>query len=112
MAYAPHCNNDYANGTNVPLILGTFDGVEYDNYFEYAERPGSPEQWDFVPEFPHVIYVGGNGEYRYGKVLKTVAYVAVDEVEYNVAVVEKWQIKKQRAYPTEWACNERAKWIK
>jgi len=37
-------------------------------------------------------------ESRYGKVLKTVAYIAIDEDEYGNPVVEKWDIKKYRKY--------------
>lgn len=108
MAFAPHVNNDYADGNDVALILGAFDGADYGIHFEYAERPGDPEQWDFAPGFPHVIYVGDGDQHRYGKVLKTVAYVAVDEAEFNVAVVEKWKIKNQKDYPVAWARKLRA----
>ena len=36
--------------------------------------------------------------FRYARVLKTVAYIVVDEDEYGDAIVEKWNIKKQRIY--------------
>jgi len=52
--------------------------------------------------FTHKVWVGGEGVcgqwgYRYAVVMKTVAYIAVDEDE-DGPVVEKWNIKKNVEY--------------
>jgi hypothetical protein len=36
--------------------------------------------------------------YRYAIVKKTVAYIAVDEDEFGLPVLEKWQLKSNREY--------------
>jgi hypothetical protein len=41
--------------------------------------------------------INGQG-YRYGIVKKTVAYVSVDEDEFGLPVIEKWNIKRHRTY--------------
>ena len=53
--------------------------------------------------WPHRVWVTNPIEnidsgFRYARVLKTVAYIVVDEDEYGDAIVEKWNIKKQRIY--------------
>ncbi len=60
-------------------ILGRFDEKENGHLFEYFADNG------------HCLDSG----FRYGKVLKTVAYVAVDEDEYGNPVFEKWQLKQR-----------------
>ena len=104
MSFAPHTNEDVLrqlrNGivpTEVPLILGQFVEKDFDNTFEFAERRWPSD--DFAPEFPHVIYTTDGP--RLAKVLKTVAYVVVDENE-DGPVVAKWQTKQYREYDTDW----------
>ena len=107
MAYAPHCNDHVLQQlrcgvvpTVLPLIFGRFDCAEYSSTFEYAERRHPDD--NFAPEFPHMVYVGPNGEEtRLAKVLKTVAYVVVDEDDLG-PVIEKWQIKQHKIYETSW----------
>lgn len=80
-------------------IAGLFYNKETDKGFEY--RAAEHVMFD---EYPHEIFVGpGNGYdmVRYGRVLKTVAYVVVDEDEFGNPVVEKWDIK------SNWARKER-----
>lgn len=49
--------------------------------------------------FPQLVYVGPLGdETRMARVLKTVAYVIVDETDDGKLVVEKWPIKKLTVY--------------
>lgn len=45
-----------------------------------------------LSDMPHEIAMS-DGSFRFAKVLKTVAYVVVDEDEYGNAVVEKWDVK-------------------
>lgn len=78
-------------------IQGCFRLKENDTYFEYS-RNDDPMNW--CEDFPHKVWVGdvvGQG-YRYGIVKKTVAYVAVDEDEFGLPVLEKWDLKQSRVY--------------
>ena len=73
--------------------IGCFIEKDIGNHFEYSLN----DERDTWCDFPHKIWVGGlvnDQGYRYGEVKKTVAYVAVDEDEFGLPVVEKWQLKK------------------
>tara|TARA_Y100000389_G_C17427394_1_gene500391 strand:- start:822 stop:1082 length:261 start_codon:yes stop_codon:yes gene_type:complete len=75
--------------------IGAFVEKEVGNHFEF-----SLNDRDTWCDYPHKIWVGdvvGQG-YRYGTVKKTVAYIAVDEDENGLPVVEKWSIKNYREY--------------
>lgn len=97
MAYAPHTNLDHShNPEQFPMILGSFAEVDHSKVFEYSLRNES--NWLSKEKFPHLVYVG-SGETRYAKVLKTVAYVVIDEDENGEPVIDKWYIKKHRVYP-------------
>ena len=77
--------------------IGVFVEKEVGNYFEYSLNDQRANWCDF----PHKIWVGGlvnDQGYRYGTVKKTVAYVAVDEDEFGLPVIEKWDLKKNRSY--------------
>ena len=77
--------------------IGCFTEKEVGNYFEYSNND-DPFHW--CEDFPNKIWVGdvvGQG-YRYGIVKKTVAYIAVDEDEFGLPVLEKWQLKKNVEY--------------
>lgn len=105
MTHATHTNTDVLNQLRagldpapLPLVLGGFRHKETDNFFEYSER-----RWldaSFAPDMPHVVYVGF-GDTRLAHVLKTVAYVVVDEDD-NGPVIEKWAIKQHGIYNTGW----------
>ncbi len=107
MAYAPH-NNDNVHyqlkcgqmPSDLPLILGQFRNAEHSVTFEFAERRWPDDT--FASDMPHVIYVGPDAEPRLAKVLKTVAFVVVDEDADGQPVIEKWAIKQHCAYNTEW----------
>ena len=47
-------------------------------------------------EYPHKLWTLDG--YRYARVLKTVAYIVVDEDEYGLPVVQKWNIKQHRKF--------------
>ena len=85
----------YRTHTKDPI--GVFVEKDVGNHFEYSlnDERGS---WC---DFPHKIWVGGlvnDQGYRYGTVKKTVAYVAVDEDDTGMPVLEKWNIKKHKEY--------------
>jgi len=83
MAYFTHTANP----------VGAFNEKEYGNPFEYSLND-DPLTW--CEDFPHKVWVGDG--YRYGIVKKTVAYVAVDEDEFGLPVMEKWDILRHRQY--------------
>ena len=107
MALAPHTNNAYALGKDVPLLVGQFVEADHGHTFEYADRPAGLGG-GFAPEAQHIVYVSGEGQYRFARVLKTVAYVITDVDDDNEPVWEKWQIKRHSRYATSWAVTERA----
>jgi hypothetical protein len=76
--------------------VGEFIEKSVGNGFTYGVNK---DEW-LKNEYPHIVYVNdlaGHG-YRYAKVLKTVAYIVVDEDEYGKPVVEKWELKKNIKY--------------
>ncbi len=94
--YAPYHNGDLKGN---PPILGAFNEKGTGNRFEFTTR--SDEEMDtFAPDYPHKIFVGPWGfvETRAALVLKTVAYVVIDEGAEGNPVVEKWLIKNWVEY--------------
>ena len=82
--------------------IGVFTEKVTGNYFEFSVND-EPMNSHLGEDFPHKIWVGGGllcgmTGYRYGTVKKTVAYVVVDEDEFGLPVVEKWNIKKHKEY--------------
>ena len=80
--------------------IGAFVEKEAGNVFEYSINN---ESWasHLGEDMPHKIWVGGlvnDQGYRYGTVKKTVAYVAVDEDDTGMPVLEKWDIKRHKEY--------------
>jgi len=76
-------------------ILGGFAEKEFGHNFEYVESD-HPDVFNLYSsyegeQFPHEVFVGCD-QSRYARVLKTVAYVVVDEDE-NGPVIEKWNIR-------------------
>jgi hypothetical protein len=70
-----------------------FEFTKVLDVFTVTEKSGK------VQLFPHLVYVGPEGkETRMARVLKTVAYVVVDETVDGKLVVEKWPIKKHTVY--------------
>ena len=70
--------------------VGTFQEKDTGNWFSYSARTCSN---DFAPieDYPHIIDVLDGT--RFARVLKTVAYIIVDENSDGDPVVEKWNIK-------------------
>ena len=103
MAFAPSHTYYDQDAT----IQGSFTEKEYGNMFEFSMND---EFVSFIhsrngkdTEYPHKVWVttpreGIDSGYRMALVLKTVAYIVVDEDE-NGPVIEKWDIKEHRIYP-------------
>ena len=88
MSYYTHTQNP----------IGNFVEKEHGNNFEYSLNP---DNMSFCEDHPHVIWVGSASTdqgYRYATVKKTVAYVVVDEDEFGLPVVEKWDLTKNDSY--------------
>lgn len=90
-----------AHYTHAVDVIGVFQEKCYGHYFEYSFND---DDVDFINKehYPHKVWVGGEGVcgmsgWRYAKVLKTVAYIIVDEDE-NGPVIEKWDLKNNRRY--------------
>ena len=94
MAFAP--TEVYFPPHGDGTILGSFDEKEYGKYFEFSENDEN-----FYTEYPHKVWVTTpwhmDGGWRFAKVLKTVAYILINDEDGN-DVVEKWSIKKYREY--------------
>ena len=83
--------------------IGVFVERDTGNYFEYS---ANDEPMNSGEDFPHKVWVGGEGVcgmtgWRYAHVKKTVAVVVVDEDEYGLPVTEKWQLKKNTEYAVQ-----------
>lgn len=97
MAFAPSRTYfDCGDGS----IVGCFEEVDCGNFFEFSQNDEEmTDSW----QFPHKVWVttpreGLDSGFRYARVLKTVAYIAVDEDAYGQPIVEKWSIKRHREY--------------
>lgn len=72
----------------------TFKENDFKQYFSATL---TDDHWATEQGLTHVIKCGldyqGHTVKRYGRVLKTVAYIAVDEAADGSAILEKWNIK-------------------
>jgi len=75
------------------MNIGYFTHAETNVRFEYAER-SYEERHRWAAGFHQKILVQDGS--RVARILKTVAYVCVDEDEFGLPVIEKWHIKKHR----------------
>ena len=72
------------------LILGEFVVPEFKTRFDYCK---TSDKWALAHNLPFEIEtVDGH---RFARILKTVAYVAVDEQEDGAPKLEKWVIRHQ-----------------
>lgn len=98
MTHAPArtCFQPHGDGT----IQGCFTHKQFGTFFEFSTAKPAEFAWA-GPEFNMKVWVSvlGDGAWRLAKVLKTVAYVIVDEDDYGKPVVEHWPIKKFELYP-------------
>ncbi len=98
MAFADHHNAQLfdVDGKQIrPRLIAAFTEKTQQHRFEVAQRFGDDA---IFPDFPHLVYVGPHNESRYARVLKTVAYIVVDEDEAGEPVVEKWAVHSGHQY--------------
>ena len=79
--------------------IGVFVEKDTGNYFEFSineDHMAADENGGFT----HKVWVGDTigSPYRYAVVMKTVAYIAVDEDDEGLPVVEKWYLKSCKEY--------------
>lgn len=77
---------------------GYFENKEFNTKYEYLDK--APSQWCADRGATHTIYVGPFSETRPARILKSVAYVGIDE-ENDQLVWEKWEIKNHKNYRAE-----------
>lgn len=75
-------------------LLGQFRHAETGVTFEYSMARDRP----FGNEYGYAVWMRA-GVMRYAKVLKTVAYVVVDEGADGRAITERWQLRSHQEYP-------------
>ena len=101
MAYAHSSTYFGQDGT----ILGCFREKDHGNLFEFSVND---DECEFGSNYPHKVWVttpreGLDQGYRYAKVLKTVCYILVDNVDWNNRdggpTLERWSIKNHTLYP-------------
>ena len=97
MAFAPTSTYfDKGDGS----IIGSFVEKDKGHLFEYSSNKGG---FGALDGWPHRVWVTNPIEnidsgFRYANVKKTVAYIAVDEDEFGLPVIEKWYLKKRTDY--------------
>lgn len=90
MAYAP---SSVYIGCGDGSIIGRFLSQGTKNVFEYSKAYTQP----FGEEYPHLVWFT-NEEVRFAKVMKTVAYIVIDEAADGSPVVMKMPIKNHKIY--------------
>ena len=77
---------------NLETVIGSFVEKSVGLTHEYSLIGDD----GLLEEYPHKLWTLDG--YRYARVLKTVAYIVVDEDEYGLPVVQKWKIKQHRKF--------------
>ena len=80
---------------NWETVIGSFVEKSAGMTHEYSLIGDDGLLW-MGEEYPHKLWTLDG--YRYARVLKTVAYIVVNEDEYGLPVVEKWNIKQHRKF--------------
>ena len=74
--------------------LGEFQEHDTYNWFTYKRATDML----FGDEYPYLVWIGEYGGYRYANVIKTRAYVVVDEADDGSPVVEKWCLRRHHRW--------------
>ena len=86
---------------NYQTTIGQFTERSVGKTPEYSPNTDIESGWDpkwdqFAQDFPHKLWTLDG--YRYARVLKTVAYVVVDEDDTGLPVTEKWDITSHKVW--------------
>ena len=79
-------------------IQGCFTHKEFGIFFEFSTATPTEFAWA-GPEYNMKVWLLGGTDWRLAKVLKTVAYVLVNQDAQDKLVVERWPIKRFELYP-------------
>ena len=96
MSYAP--TRVYFAPDGDGSILGSFKHTKTNCKFEFSQNT-TTDPWG--SDYPHLVWVGPDhydADYRYARVLKTVAYVVCEEDEAGNPVEQRWPIKAHTKY--------------
>ena len=93
MSYAPYYNTP---AMTQPALSGIIHHAETRVFFEYSARPDGDRPGLSVVDFPSRVFTC-DGD-RAARILKTVAYVVIDEDADGEPIVEKWPLASNRAY--------------
>jgi hypothetical protein len=83
----------FSNDIDYRTVAGEFEN----EFARFEYRKNANPEWS---DMPHEVAMS-DGSFRFAKVLKTVAYIVIDEDEFGEPVIEKWNIK------TNWARKDR-----
>ena len=75
-------------------VIGRFIEKECAHAFEYGENASG---W-LADLYPHQVYVGYLGETRIARVIKTRAFVVIDEDANGLPIVQTWDIKNRKEF--------------
>ena len=86
---------------NYQSTIGQFVEKDFGKTHEYSPNTDIESGWDpkwdqFASQYPHKLWTLDG--FRYARILKTVAYIVVDEDQYGLPVVEKWKIGKHKVW--------------
>ena len=90
MAYAPESTLFNAGGDS--SILGQFTEKDCGRTFEFSTAKSTP-----FAGYDVLVWLS-DSSYRFARVLKTVAYIVIDEGTDGEPVCEKWEIKAHTLY--------------
>ncbi len=80
---------------NLETVVGSFVEKSVGKTHEYTFIGDDGLLW-MGEVYPHRLWTLDG--FRYARILKTVAYIIVDEDEYGLPVIEKWDIKQHKVY--------------
>lgn len=81
-----------ASIAQLSTVVGQFQHKETRKFFEFRKTVDRTVRG--FEAYPYEVFVGPSAEsVRFARILKTVAYIAVDEDECGNPVEEKWPIK-------------------
>jgi hypothetical protein len=80
---------------NYQSTVGQFVEKDFGKTHEYSLIGDDGLLW-MGDEFPHKLWTLDG--FRHARILKTVAYIIVDEDEYGLPVIEKWYITSHKVW--------------
>jgi hypothetical protein len=82
---------------NMDTVVGSFVEKDFGKTHEYSLI--GDDMFGLLwmgEEYPHKLWTLDG--FRYANIKKTVAYIIVDEDEYGLPVVQKWDIKQHKEF--------------